>query len=304
MGVLWYRQDAAAVRAALARGERPDVATTMACGPLDELVALHDELGVFAILDDLKAQRQRAGLPDGLLLRTLATLPFVAEASLSGAAGALFREPAVLLRLGWAPVAIRAGTNGRHRHPAGRRPESLPCHPDALRDALRRLGEAAWDRAQRAGVAALYDRRLVRGRVYAIDGSGLGAGLRVVALVCVSGERPVIAAWRLLEGAASEKGKEACVTRALVEQAQALGGPGRSGCCWPTPSTPTAPCWPGSAAPGASTPWSACRPTAACTESSTPWRRPRGWRGGRTTRCARCGGTRRGGGWRWRGWAG
>jgi len=46
----------------------------------------------------------------------------------------------------------------------------------------------------------------------------------VVALVCVSGERPVLVAWRLLQGTASEKGKEAAVTRALVEQALALGG--------------------------------------------------------------------------------
>ena len=71
---------------------------------------------------------------------------------------------------------------------------------------------------QRAGVAALYDRRLVRGQVYAVDGSGLGGDLRVVALVCVSSDRPVIVAWRLLEGAASEKGKEAHVTRALARE--------------------------------------------------------------------------------------
>ena len=224
--MLWYRQDPEAVRTALLAGERPDLATTMACGPLDELVALHDELGIFAILDEIEGIRQRAGLPDALLLRTLATLPFVAAASLSGAAGALFREPAILLRLGWAPVAIREGTNGRHRHPDGRQSESLPCHPDTLRDALRRVGEAAWERVQRAGVGALYERRLVRGRVYAIDGSGLGADLRVVALVCVSGTRPAIVAWRLLEGTASEKGKEAHVTRALVDQVLAAGGPG------------------------------------------------------------------------------
>jgi hypothetical protein len=224
MGVLWYRQDAAAVRAGLERGERPDLATTMASGPLDELVALHDELGIFAILDGLQGERQRAGVPDRLLRRTLAILPFVAEASLSGAAGALFREPAILLRLGWAPVDLRAGTNGRHRHPVERQPESLPCHPDTLRDALRRVTTRAWAQAQRAGVQALFARRLVRGRVYAIDGSGLGADLRVVALVCVSGARPVIAAWRLLTGTASEKGKEAAVTQALVEQVLALGG--------------------------------------------------------------------------------
>ncbi len=129
----WYRRDKEAVAAALRRGERPDLATTMASGPLDELVASHEELGIFAILDEVEVQRTRAGVPDELLLRTLATLPLVEQASLSGATDVLFREPAVLLQLGWAPVQIRAGSNGRHRHPDGRQEESLPCHPDTLR---------------------------------------------------------------------------------------------------------------------------------------------------------------------------
>ena len=46
----WYRNDKAAVTEALRRGERPDLATTMASGPLDELVAFHEELGILAIL--------------------------------------------------------------------------------------------------------------------------------------------------------------------------------------------------------------------------------------------------------------
>ena len=105
----WYRNDKTAVAEALRRGERPDLATTMASGPLDELVALHEELGIFAIVEQLEVQRKRAGVPDALLLRTLATLPFVDQASLSGATEVLFREPAVLLQLGWAPVQIRGG---------------------------------------------------------------------------------------------------------------------------------------------------------------------------------------------------
>jgi len=221
---VWYRRDRGAVLEALRRGERPDLATTMACGPLDELLALHDELGVLKALDKLPVQRQREGVPDRLLLRTLAALPFLPEPGLSAACGALFAEPALLLQLGWAPADIREGTNGRHRHKEGRQAESLPCHPDTLRDQLRRVGARAWLRAQRAGVKALYERGLVGGEVYAVDGSGLGPGLRLVTLVCVSGERPLIVAWRLLEGDASEKGKEAAVTRELVEQALALGG--------------------------------------------------------------------------------
>ena len=221
----WYRNDKAAVVEALRRGERPDLATTMASGPLDELVALHEELGIFAILDELEVRRERAGVPDELLLRTLATLPFVEAASLSGASEVLFREPAVLLQLGWAPVQIRQGSNGRHRHPQGRQAESLPCHPDTLRDTLRRVGESAWRQAQAAGVKALYQRQLVRGRVYAVDGSGLGDDFRLVALVCVSATRPIIVAWRLLSGPASEKGQEAAVTRSLIEQVLEVAGP-------------------------------------------------------------------------------
>ncbi len=221
----WYRNDKAAVVEALRRGERPDLATTMASGPLDELVALHEELGIFAILDKLEVQRARAGVADELLLRTLATLPFVEQASLSGGSSVLFREPAVLLQLGWAPVQIRQGSNGRHRHPEGRREESLPCHPDTLRDALRRVGESAWLHAQAAGVQSLYQRQLVHGKVYAVDGSGLGDDFRLVALVCVSATRPIIVAWRLLSGPASEKGKEAAVTRSLIEQVLQVAGP-------------------------------------------------------------------------------
>jgi hypothetical protein len=47
---------------------------------------------------------------------------------------------------------------------------------------------------------------------------------RLVCLVCVSGKRPLIVAWRLLQGAATEKGKEAAVTKELVQQPVELGG--------------------------------------------------------------------------------
>jgi len=61
----------------------------MASGPLDELVALHEELGIFAIVVQLEVKRKRVGVPDALLLHTLATLSFVKQASLSGCAGYL-----------------------------------------------------------------------------------------------------------------------------------------------------------------------------------------------------------------------
>src|SRR3954470_14498695 len=184
MEAQWFSQDKPAVLDALRGGQRPLMATTMASVPLDESVALHIELGIFEALDTLSVARRRDGIADPLLLRTLATLPFLPEPALDPAAKLLFQEPALLLRLGWAPAQIQAGDNQRHRHPQGRQPGSLPCHPDTLRDELRRIEAAAWLKAQKAGVAALYERQLVRGRVYAIDGSGLGSDLRLACLVC------------------------------------------------------------------------------------------------------------------------
>src|SRR6185436_1150001 len=223
---VWYRQDRGVVEAALRRGERPDLATPLGAGVLDELVALHDELGLLEAVSELAVTRKRAGVGDAPLLRTLATLPCLPEGSLSGATEVLFREPALLLRLGWSPVEIRSGANRRHRHPDGRREESLPCHPDTLRDMLRRVPAEEWAALQQRGVGELSARGLIRGTVYAIDGSGIGPDLRLVSLVCVSAERPIVVAWRLLEGAASEKGREASVTRALIEQTLAVGGEG------------------------------------------------------------------------------
>jgi hypothetical protein len=85
--------------------------------------------------------------------------------------------------------------------------------------------ESAWLHAQAAGVKALYQRQLVRGKVYAVDGSGLGDDFRLGALGWVSATRPVIVAWRLLSGPASEKGQEATVTRSLIEQVLEGAGP-------------------------------------------------------------------------------
>jgi len=223
--VRWYRQDKGYVEGQLRAGQRPDLAATTATGPLDELVALHAEVGVFAALAAVPPGRVRAGLDDPLLLQTLAALPFVGNTGFRSVADQLFQDPAVLLQLGWSPVQISEGDNGRYRHAAGRQAESLPCHPDTLRDALARIGAAAWLRVQRDAIQGLYRRRLVRGGIYAVDGTGLSATQRVVALVCVSGRHPLVVAWRYLEGSASEKGQEAAVTRALIEQALAAGGP-------------------------------------------------------------------------------
>src|SRR5262245_31341801 len=119
MQVRWFRQDKEAVLDELRRGVRPLMATTTAAGPLDELVALHIELGIFEALDRLPAHRERAGIADPLLFRTLAVLPFLPEPGIDPAARLLFQEPAILLRLGWTPAQIQAGDNYQRIHPRG-----------------------------------------------------------------------------------------------------------------------------------------------------------------------------------------
>jgi hypothetical protein len=56
-------------------------------GPLDDVVALHGELGIVEAVARLEAERTRVGIADELLLRVLAALPIPSLASLSGTAG-------------------------------------------------------------------------------------------------------------------------------------------------------------------------------------------------------------------------
>jgi Transposase DDE domain len=223
MRLRWYQRNQEAVSEAIEGGRCPDVATTMASGPLDELVALHDELGAFDVLEAIKPKRARRGLDDELLLRTLSVMPFLECHSFTGAAGVLFQNPAILLHLGWSPFQIRMGDKERRRSPAGRQAASLPCSPETLRDELTRVGGDDWVKTQLSPVKKLVQRGLVTGGAFAIDGSGLGENLRLISLDCVSSERPFHVAWRLLEGTESEKGREALPPRELLEQALAGG---------------------------------------------------------------------------------
>jgi hypothetical protein len=77
---------------------------------------------------------------------------------------------------------------------------------------LSRVGEAAWQKAQQEGVRARDLRQLVRGKVYAVDGSGLGDSLPLVALVCVLASRPIIVAWRVRSFPASPSWDENTLT--------------------------------------------------------------------------------------------
>lgn len=209
----------------LAEGAPIQTIARQADGALEELVALCVELGTFEMLDSLVVKREREGVPDSLLLHTLAVLPFLAEGSLSGSAKALFADPAILVQLGYAPVQLQQGVTARHRRPTGKTDQSVPIHPDTLRDELARLSESNWWTLQRERLTVLYTRRLIRSQRVVVDGSGLGPGERVVVLSALTGEGLVPLVWLYLTGDASEKGREAAVTRKLIELVREVGGP-------------------------------------------------------------------------------
>lgn len=217
------RQDQVGVLAALEKGEYEAIATS-GQSVADELVHLCIELGVFEALECLEVQREREGIPDELLLRTLAVLPFVEALGLSSAAGRLFQDAAVLLQLGYEIIEVQEGFNGRHNNSTTEEKTSRPCHVEVLRDELARIEPESLHQFRRRCVAQLFQRKLVKGRVCAIDGSGLRTRYRVVGLLSVHREQPLWLSWRVLAGSESEKGKEASVVRSMVEEVLEAGG--------------------------------------------------------------------------------
>jgi hypothetical protein len=220
----WRRNDRAMVLECLQQGEYDAIATTSQ-GALDELAHLTAALGVWDALAVIQVHREREGIPDDLLLRTLTVLPFIEAVGLSAAAETLFQDAAILLQLGYSIFQIQQGFNERHHANAPTKTEqSCPCHPDVLRQELARIDLASLHAFRKASVRPLFERRLVRGKTYAIDGSGIGDRWRVVGILNVNPERALWVTWRVLSGSASEKGKEASVVREMVDEVREIGG--------------------------------------------------------------------------------
>ncbi len=216
------RLDREAVLKALSTGEYEAIATS-SHGALDELMHLAVALGVFEALKLIRIHRKRAGIPDDLLLRLAAILPFVEAMGLSAAAGELLKDAAILLELGFSIEQVQNGFNQRHH--GGEEKGTKPFHPEVLREELARIDMASLRAFRRACIRTLFERKLVKGRVYAIDGSGIHDQYRLVGLMNVHDEQPLWLNWRLLSGKASEKGKEAVVVREMVEEVLEAGGP-------------------------------------------------------------------------------
>ncbi|MCX6068239.1 MAG: transposase [Chloroflexi bacterium] len=194
-------------------------------GALDALAHLAWELGVFDALNLIELDRERDGIPDELLLRTLAVLPFVEATSLSASANTLFEDAAVLLQLGYTALQIQTGFNQRRgKEYLEKSAQSRPFHPDVLRGELQRIKVESLDAYRRHCIKELFKRGLIRGQVYAVDGSGIGPQMRVVGLICLQKDGPLWVNWRLRTGNESEKGKEGDVVLSMVDEVREIGG--------------------------------------------------------------------------------
>jgi hypothetical protein len=224
MGWEWRENNREKVVAALQRGEYEAILTSKE-GALDALARVAWELGVLEAVKLITVEREREGIPDELLLRTLAVLPFVEALGLSTAAETLFEDAAVLLQLGYTALQVQDGFNQRHAAGAeAKGDQSRPYHPEVLRQELQRIQVSSLDAFRRECIRGLFERGLVRGKVYAIDGSGLGEGIRVVGLLNVQRACPLWLNWRVRTGNESEKGKEASVVLEMVDEVRAVGG--------------------------------------------------------------------------------
>jgi hypothetical protein len=224
MGWEWRQQDRAAVLECLQRGEYEAIMTSRESA-LDALAHLAAELGVLEAVAVIEVSRQRSGIPDELLLRTLAVLPFVEAIGLSAAANSLFEDAAILLQLGYTAVQIQEGFNRRRGDEYEEKSSaSHPCHVDVLRQECARLEPESLAVFRRRCVGHLFERGVIRSKVYAVDGSGLRDRYRLVGLLCLQGETPLWVNWRLLSGTASEKGKEGSVLFEMVDEVRQMGG--------------------------------------------------------------------------------
>ena len=220
----WREHNRAKVLQCLQEGEYEAIVTS-GQSELDVLAHLAAELGILEAVKLIEVERERAGIPDELLLRTLAVLPFVEAMGLSAAANTLFEDAAILIQLGYTMVQLQTGFN--ERRGGGRcekSADSVPMHPDVLRQELQRIEPESLARFRRYCMGQLYERGFIKGTTYAVDGSGLSNRWRVVGLLCVSGGLPIWVTWRLLSGDASEKGKEGSVLFEMVDEIRDLAG--------------------------------------------------------------------------------
>jgi hypothetical protein len=157
----WRENNREKVLGALRRGEYEAILASRE-GALDALTHLACELEVLEAAELIEVEREREGIPDEVLMRTLAILPFVEALSLSAAANTLFEDAAVLLQLGYTAIQIQEGFNQRRgKQYEKKSAQSRPYHGDVLRGELQRIKVESLDAYRRHCVEVLYQPRLL-----------------------------------------------------------------------------------------------------------------------------------------------
>lgn len=187
------------------------IATT---NELDKLIALMDELKLFSLLEKVRIERERAGIPDALLLRELFLLPILRIANPHQAGSYLLTDAGVLRLLGFTAQQIREGFNQR-----GTEEKCLPHHFKDLYDLLERVQVKSIDTLRRGAIKELYRRNLLRGGTYAVDGSGIGSQWRVVVLLHLEAGHEVVVNWRVIK-----TGSELPAAKEMVAEMAELAG--------------------------------------------------------------------------------
>ncbi|MEA3408096.1 MAG: hypothetical protein U9R48_08465 [Chloroflexota bacterium] len=113
---------------------------------------------------------------------------------LSASAGRLFEDAAILLQIGFSIEQVQNGFNQRHRG-QDKTEDSTACHPEVLCQELARIDLESLATFRRAVIEQLFERGLVKGKTYAIDGTGLKDRHRLVGILNIHEDRALWLNW-------------------------------------------------------------------------------------------------------------
>jgi hypothetical protein len=189
----------------------------------DKMAAAMHEVGYWQHLQKIKIDLDKDGddVPNDLLVRELAVMPLLRIANPHQAEAFLFQDHGVLRFLGFTLQQVRTGFNSKGvRSPTGR-PRMRPHHRDDLYNAAKSVQVNSLDEFRTAHIRSLFERDVVEGSVYAIDGTGItSTGYKVVIMQNLTAGKQFVVNWRV-----QGLGSELAAGREMVEEIIEIAGP-------------------------------------------------------------------------------
>jgi len=209
------RENRQRVREALREGYVDEVVACRATA-FDELVGAMNDFGYWEQLESIEVELEKDedDVPNELLMRELAVLPLLRIPNPHQAPTYLFQDHGVLRFLGFTLAQIRDGFNDKGvRSPTGKA-RMRPHHRDTLYNALKAIDIASLDDFREEHSRALAEHGLLKGGVFAVDGTGLRNSDRHLVILQQAGdEPPFIVNWRV-----QGPGKELAAGRVMVDE--------------------------------------------------------------------------------------